>query len=297
MKACSRLPAIASLVLALFWPVFASAVSPDECFQVTDVIRGSECGNPESVKLKCRNTCDQPLDIKACVERTNGRWDCGVSFAVKPSSDRACAGIWVCAGTGKYKLFGRTATSSVSFPDDSGTFRRAGDKTYSVATGETQDSACKRAQSVASAQSNCECEPLNSKGDFRCRVETQLAASTPPDKVKSFRSSEFQGIGQAPGGAPPDGARMAPVFSTAAGNTRETACSTVRNLAGSNSASCDCARNGTVWLCHASTMEPIPAGSVLDEAGQKRFEELKTRCLRDPETCPKGKTNSWGVRG
>ncbi len=275
-----RIHFLLAFALALFWPLLAPAASsPDDCLTVTDVIRGKDCGDPSSVQVKCRNACDQPLDVKTCVERSNGKWDCGVNFAVKPGAT-SCSGAWVCSGTGKYRVYGRSAGSRLPFPEDGGTLRRAGDKAYSVAVGESQESACKRAQQVASSSSACECEPLDNKGNFRCRVETQVANAEALGKAKPFRDDEFK----AAGGADSNGEGPAPDDTRAKGASRDEACRVARQLAESASGECRCMNRAQIWICGVASLRP-PQDRMLDHLRAAMIKMLQEDCARNPGLC------------
>jgi hypothetical protein len=277
-----------ALVMILSGGVALAADSPDDCFTVTEVLRGTSCGNPGSVQLKCENTCAGPMDVKACVERVNGTWSCGVSFNVKPG-EAACKGSWICEGTGKYRVYGRSANSRAPFPEDNVNLRKAGDKVYAVTNGETEASACKRAQQIAGGQDACECEAVNQY--FRCRV---LAQSVPPEqqaKIKPFATGTFSGTPRA------DDTIQVTVLYTAKGASQAVACTSVRNAAKSPTAACDCVGKGSTWACVVTVEETEPRGGIVKQWMRNEMEERKRFCLEHPEQCKPRESRSSGVRG
>ena len=268
------------------------ALTPDECFRVTEVKRGTSCGKAESVELVCENICAVPLDKQACLEKTDGKWWCGASFAVKPG-EQACGGTWTCAGTGRYKIWGR-ANSRVPFPDASGTFRTDNGKTYSVASGENQEMACRRAQSATGGTDPCECEAADKSGqNFRCRVASAVPATVNPSAVQPFKPGHFL----PPPAEPGPGERVEEPLWTAVGDSRDASCARLRQLADSADAACECAQKGRVWVCTARVPEfariPDDADTLRKENRRRLLEKHKARCKQYPEQC---KMES-GVRG
>lgn len=278
-------------VLLALGSVFAWAEenndSPDACVTVEKVERGKNCGEPDSVKLHLRNDCGRDIEVKFCMERKAGNWGCGVTKLV--AGKVYSSGAWVCKGTGRYTLFGRVPGSTASFPGDGGTFRKDNERMYSVAEGESQESACKRAQASADGGANCACEPL--KEHFRCRV---AMANTSPEqlaKARSFRPEEFTPTQSQDGKTPLKGEAL----SIAPGPTRDAACADARGVANDLSAVCNCQDKGRVWVCYVSTFEPIPQGFI-PELRRKAAEEARESCLQNPEKCKRSKNASWGRR-
>lgn len=265
-----------------------AADSPDDCFRVTEVLRGTSCGNPGSVQLKCENTCAGPMDMKACVERVNGTWNCGVTFNVKPG-EAACKGSWICEGTGNYRVYGRSPDSSAVFPEENGNLRKTGDKVYAVAEGEIQASACKRAQQIAGGQESCECEVVNKH--FRCRVPAQ---SVPPErqaKIKPFAKGTFSGTPRAD-----DNIQVTALY-TVKGESQAAACESAGRAAKKPSASCDCAGKDKAWVCVVTVEETEPRGGLVEQWNRYQAKERKRFCLEHPDQCKPRESASSGVRG
>lgn len=66
---------------------------------------GTRCGDPQSVEITAKNTCNQNIKIYICIQKSDGTWD-GVldgtfSTGVPPNGT---AVHYVCKGTGQYKI-------------------------------------------------------------------------------------------------------------------------------------------------------------------------------------------------
>lgn len=276
-----------ALASASAWAEEAEA-TPDTCVSVEKVERGKSCGEPDSVKLHLRNDCGRDIEVKFCMEREAGNWGCGVT---KLTAGKVYAtGAWICKGTGRYTLFGRVPGTSVAFPSDGGTFRKDNERMYSVAEGETQESACKRAQASADGGANCACEVV--KQHYRCRVAVNTASPEQLAKTKPFRPDEFTPTQSQDGKTPLKGE----VLSYAPGPSRDAACASARGVANDNTAVCNCKDKGGVWVCYVSTFEPIPQGFI-PELRRKAAEEAREFCMENPGKCKPAKNASWGRKG
>lgn len=74
------------------------------CVSVTKKT-GTRCGDPQSVEITVKNTCNQNIKIYICIQKSDGTWD-GVpdgtfSTGVPPNGT---AVHYVCKGTGQYKI-------------------------------------------------------------------------------------------------------------------------------------------------------------------------------------------------
>jgi hypothetical protein len=67
----------------------------------------------------------------------NGTLNYRVTFNVKPG-EAACGGIWICEGTGSFRVYGRSSSSSLAFPEENSNLHKVGDKVYAVTNGETE---------------------------------------------------------------------------------------------------------------------------------------------------------------
>ena len=56
-----------------------------QCVQIEVAARGDNCGNPASMRIKVRNVCDQPMDLRFCMENVGGAgWNCGGFNGAQP---------------------------------------------------------------------------------------------------------------------------------------------------------------------------------------------------------------------
>lgn len=85
-----------------------------DCLAERDIQPYSGCGKPGGVRLMAKNGCSIPVDFKVCIQRSNGRPSCGVSYMVKPSESIS---PWVCEGTGKMWWQGLTG-AGMRFADE-----------------------------------------------------------------------------------------------------------------------------------------------------------------------------------
>lgn len=95
----------------------AQAQSLERCVQPYDKKIGNNCGNPNSVSYRFKNSCSVTIDMRFCLERTNGKWDCGTWLNTKPG---ASTSTFVCSGTGNIMTWGRqSGDTSIRFPTQS----------------------------------------------------------------------------------------------------------------------------------------------------------------------------------
>jgi hypothetical protein len=59
------------------------------------------CINSDSVTVEAWNACDGPRSVKICLERRNGKLDCGGWEDVAQGST---TDYWICRGTGRYRV-------------------------------------------------------------------------------------------------------------------------------------------------------------------------------------------------
>lgn len=67
----------------------------------TEIHRGRNCGNPNSLQVIFQNHCATTVSLKYCLERTDGRWNCGAVSRFDEGD--TTQGAWICSATGKYK--------------------------------------------------------------------------------------------------------------------------------------------------------------------------------------------------
>jgi|GEM_PF-2713495 len=68
---------------------------------------GNRCSSSDSFDYHVVNRGTTPLDIKVCLERTNGTWSCFVNSNTWPG--QVMSDAYVCHGTGKTEFFWRDA--------------------------------------------------------------------------------------------------------------------------------------------------------------------------------------------
>jgi hypothetical protein len=82
------------------------------CVSIYDQERGSQCNSSSSYFVRIKNTCDQSIDMKYCLEKRDGSWACGEWIADPGDS----TSYHVCDGTGRTKYWGRIKGSDIRFP-------------------------------------------------------------------------------------------------------------------------------------------------------------------------------------
>lgn len=253
-------------------------VSPDTCMAVVKAAKGDRCNQSNSLALSIQNQCNQPMDLKFAIERTDGKWSSGVVFGLNPQAINDSA--WTCASTGRYRIFARSPGSSAAFPDERGTFRTAGSVSYAVASGESPESACARAKLWGSGR--CECEqPRLGTPLYRCRTSVDSASIPVATENKAFPSDQFAA---AKTGAVPNGLMRQEV--TLTGDQMEAICGAARAIFTAPESACLCTPASTQTVCTMSGL--VPAGDdagLTDMAIRKAREFLKTRrgCGQTPD--------------
>ncbi|MEA3418964.1 MAG: hypothetical protein U9Q90_06145 [Campylobacterota bacterium] len=91
-------------------------VDQGHCFSVVFEEWGKKCGD-KSLQVKWRNNCQETLDLRYCMERTDGTWSCGLQFDIQ-SGATSGSGAYICEATGKVEWRGRSSDSTASFPQD-----------------------------------------------------------------------------------------------------------------------------------------------------------------------------------
>lgn len=86
----------------------ASCTSFDACVTVTSATRGDHCASADSIEVRVRNDCAQPVDVEICYEARDGRCVCGNHSNVMPGTE-ADPPFWACGLTGRYRLSARAA--------------------------------------------------------------------------------------------------------------------------------------------------------------------------------------------
>jgi hypothetical protein len=221
---------LAFLLSALLAAGGAAAADPDTCVSVDSPTRRPSCGG--GYDFKVRNSCGQPMDVRVCLERSDKPvWNCGVQIGVKPGKE----GSWlVCPGTGRHKAWARSPEAkTLPFPEEKGDFRRQAGAIYSVAPGESKESACKRAREFASGA--CECEARSGSTGFRCRVKVESAGAEAEAQAKPFAADAFKSSASTSGTAKPvevpSGSKVVSGTYTVKGANETEACAELRRMA------------------------------------------------------------------
>lgn len=246
----------------------ASAADPDTCVSVDSPTRRPSCAG--GYDFKVRNSCGQAMDIRVCLERSDKpAWNCGISIGVKPGKE----GSWlVCPGTGRHKAWARsTEAKTLPFPEEKGDFCRQAGAIYSVAPGESKESACKRAREFAGGE--CECEARSGSTGFRCRVKVEGAGAEAEAQAKPFAADAFKSSASTAGAAKPieapRGSKLASGTYTAKGANETEACAELRRMAKQPDLACTCKPAGKVALCRAEAPMTVPERDMLDTAKDK----------------------------
>ncbi len=76
----------------------------EACFQVTDSAWGTKCdGDPNSLELTVKNTCDKKMALLSCMDRTDSKRSCSVRGDIEGGAN---VKIFTCNANGNYKLIG-----------------------------------------------------------------------------------------------------------------------------------------------------------------------------------------------
>ena len=254
------------LLTALLASFGAAATDPDDCVEVDRPTPRPSCAG--GFDFKVRNKCGQPMDIRVCLERSDKpAWSCGLEFGVKPKKESS---YLVCPGSGRYKAWARSAEAkTLPFPEEKGDFRRQAGALYSVAPGESKESACKRAQEFASGA--CDCEERSGSTGFRCRVKIEGAGAETQAQAKPFGADAFRPAASAAAKPveSPSGSKVVSGTYTAKGANETEACAELRRLAKQPDLACTCKPAGKVALCRGEGAMVVPERDMLDTAKDK----------------------------
>ncbi|MBX2904089.1 MAG: hypothetical protein KF872_11105 [Chitinophagales bacterium] len=72
------------------------------------------CGNTNDVSVKVRNGSNQQMDIRICIQKVGGTWDCGLEWC---KSSGGTMSYWSCKSTGSVKYYLRPCNSTCPFPN------------------------------------------------------------------------------------------------------------------------------------------------------------------------------------
>ncbi len=105
MKKCSMTLLVILFVgfASLFVHTNVSHAS-DACFIVTDSQWGKSCdGDPNSLELTIKNTCDKKMALLSCMDHTDSKKSCSVRGDIEGGAN---VKIFTCNANGNYKLIG-----------------------------------------------------------------------------------------------------------------------------------------------------------------------------------------------
>jgi hypothetical protein len=71
------------------------------CLKIEET-RGTHCGESDSLGVDFTNTCSDTVRVSYCLERSNGKLDCGLDSKLKPGTKNN--GAWTCHGSGKWRM-------------------------------------------------------------------------------------------------------------------------------------------------------------------------------------------------
>jgi hypothetical protein len=89
-------------------PLRTACTNLDGCVTVVSGVRGTHCGDIDSVEVRVRNDCAQPADIELCYQRRDGTCACGTHQNVAPQTEASPA-FWACDVVGVYRMSARPA--------------------------------------------------------------------------------------------------------------------------------------------------------------------------------------------
>lgn len=94
-------------------------VNYTQCFKVTSKTWKSRCGSEDSFEVRWKNVCEDVMDMKYAIRNTDGTWEIGIDFSVKPGEETVNV-AWVCHGTGHYVWWARPSDEwmDIKFPSD-----------------------------------------------------------------------------------------------------------------------------------------------------------------------------------
>jgi hypothetical protein len=78
------------------------------CISVKEQTRGTRCGSPSSMYVEIQNTCSQPVKLRLCLRRADGKWSCGSKSHAEP---RETLSNFVCDSAGRYETAGCLVSS------------------------------------------------------------------------------------------------------------------------------------------------------------------------------------------
>lgn len=105
-----KISVVGLLVVSLFTPAWAQDAT--HCVDVYKTEAGTNCGSSDSLLIRYRNSCTSAIDAQVCLERSNGRWECGV-YSDMDSGDTSSH--FVCKASGRYRVAGRAPGSNIRF--------------------------------------------------------------------------------------------------------------------------------------------------------------------------------------
>jgi hypothetical protein len=146
--------------MALAWLALACAhaenVPVAQCIERVALERGTSCGKPDSYTVKLRNRCEEQINMRFCLRRKNGTWDCGMySGAAKGKG----TSYFVCEGTGELWLAAQLTGNRERMPHPEDGFAKA--------TASSREEACTSLEEMTGKAGGCECSDI-APGKVRC---------------------------------------------------------------------------------------------------------------------------------
>ena len=89
-------------------PLRTACTNLDGCVEVVFGVRGTHCGDPDSLEVRVRNNCASPADIELCYQRRDGTCACGTHRGVAPQTE-AAPPFWACDVVGTFRMSARAA--------------------------------------------------------------------------------------------------------------------------------------------------------------------------------------------
>lgn len=279
------------LLPALLASFGAAASDPDECVDVDRPTPRPSCAG--GFDFKVRNKCSQPMDIRVCLERADKpAWSCGVELAVKPKKE---SNYLVCPGSGRHKAWARSADAkTLPFPEEKGDFRRQAGAIYSMAPGESKESACQRAREFASGP--CECEARSGSTGFRCRIKVESPSTEMEGQAKPFAADAFKSPPPAKGAEAQGSSKVVTGTFTTRGTNETESCAELRRMSGQPDLACTCRPAGNGVLCRGEGPMTVPERGVTDTVKDKARELMDHRDKDGTPGKPPQKSNGGMVK-
>lgn len=91
------------LNISFYLKAQSSIVTLKECAEISEIVRGKDCNKANnSINVKLKNVCTENVDIKLCLQRGNGSWNCITNLDGKQNG---ITQHYSTDGTGEYRVW------------------------------------------------------------------------------------------------------------------------------------------------------------------------------------------------